>query len=89
MFTVARIAGTMHPSPLKRASSPTSRWAWFARRVLLVAVLFALTMTPVFLEPVPELPFESVPNPLSLPDDIHFREIAGVAINSVGHVFVF
>ena len=38
---------------------------------------------------VPELPFESVPNPLTLPNDIHFGEIAGVAVNSKGHVFVF
>jgi hypothetical protein len=38
---------------------------------------------------VPQLPFESVPNPLKLPDDIHFGEIAGVAVNSKGHVFVF
>ena len=38
---------------------------------------------------VPELPFESVPNPLTMPDDIHFGEIAGVAVNSKGHVFVF
>ena len=38
---------------------------------------------------VPTLPFESVPNPLKLPHDIHFGEIAGVAVNSKGHVFVF
>ena len=38
---------------------------------------------------VPELPFESVPDPLTLPPDIHFGEIAGVAINSKGHIFVF
>ncbi len=35
------------------------------------------------------IPFESVPNPLTLPSDIHFGEIAGVAVNSKGHVFVF
>jgi hypothetical protein len=38
---------------------------------------------------VPELPFESVRNPLTLPNDIHFGEIGGVAVNSKGHVFVF
>lgn len=38
---------------------------------------------------VPELPFESVPNPLTLPPDVHFGEIAGLAMNSKGHVFVF
>ena len=46
-------------------------------------------MTPAFGQKVPELPFESVPNPLKLPNDIHFGEIAGVAVNSSGHVFVF
>ncbi len=59
------------------------------RRVLLAAVVLGLTMTPAFAQTVPELPFESVPNPLKLPNDIHFGEIAGVAVNSRGHVFVF
>ena len=59
------------------------------RRVLLAAVMLGLTMTPAFAQTVPELPFESVPNPLKLPNDIHFGEIAGVAVNSRGHVFVF
>jgi streptogramin lyase len=39
--------------------------------------------------PAPELPFESVPDPLTLPPDIHLGEVAGVAVNSKGHVFVF
>jgi hypothetical protein len=38
---------------------------------------------------VPTLPFESVPNPLKLPNDIHFGEIGGVAVNSKGSIFVF
>lgn len=38
---------------------------------------------------VPELPFESVPEPLKLPADIHLGEVAGVAVNSRGHIFVF
>ena len=59
------------------------------RRVLLAAVVLGVTMTPAFAQTVPELPFESVPNPLKLPNDIHFGEIAGVAVNSRGHVFVF
>ena len=59
------------------------------RRVLLAAIVLGVTMTPAFAQTVPELPFESVPNPLKLPNDIHFGEIAGVAVNSRGHVFVF
>ena len=38
---------------------------------------------------VPEIPFESVPDFLKLPDDIHLGEAAGVAVNSKKHVFVF
>ena len=59
------------------------------KRLLLAAAILGLTMPVAFAQSVPELPFESVPNPLKLPNDIHFGEIAGVAVNSVGHVFVF
>jgi DNA-binding beta-propeller fold protein YncE len=37
----------------------------------------------------PTLPFNSVPAPLKLPPDLNFGEVAGVAVNSKGHVFVF
>jgi streptogramin lyase len=59
------------------------------RRSILALVLVGLMNAPAAAQSVPELPFESVPNPLTLPDDIHFGEIAGVAVNSKGHVFVF
>jgi len=59
------------------------------RRFLLALALLVATTPLVSGQTVPELPFESVPNPLRLPDDIHFGEIAGVAVNSHGHVFVF
>jgi hypothetical protein len=38
---------------------------------------------------VPEIPYQSVPDFLKLPDDLHLGEMAGVAVNSKGHVFVF
>jgi len=38
---------------------------------------------------VPEIPFESAPNPLKLPVDLYLGEAAGVAVNSRGHIFVF
>jgi streptogramin lyase len=38
---------------------------------------------------VPELPFESVPDPLTMPPEISFGEVAGVAVNSKGNIFVF
>lgn len=59
------------------------------RRVFLAVVFLGLTMSPVLAQMVPELPFESVPDPLTMPDDVHFGEIAGVAVNSKGHLFVF
>jgi DNA-binding beta-propeller fold protein YncE len=38
---------------------------------------------------VPEIPYDSVPNFFKPPADLHFGEVAGVAVNSKGHVFVF
>jgi len=38
---------------------------------------------------VPEIPFDSVPNFLKLPDNLYLGEVAGVATNSKGHVFVY
>lgn len=38
---------------------------------------------------VPEIKFRSVADFLKLPADIYFGEVAGVAVNSKGHVFVF
>jgi hypothetical protein len=40
-------------------------------------------------QPVPEIRFQSVPDFLKLPSDMHLGEAAGVAVNSKGHVFVF
>src|ERR1700745_444304 len=38
---------------------------------------------------VPEIPFDSVPNFLKLPDNMYLGEVPGVATNSKGHVFVY
>ncbi len=38
---------------------------------------------------VPEIPYDSEPNFLKLPQDLYLGEVAGVAVNSKGHVFVF
>jgi len=57
---------------------------------MLSCLLLASLAGPAAAQPaVPVIPFESVPNPLKLPPDINFGEIAGVAVNSKGHVFVF
>ena len=39
--------------------------------------------------PAPEIKFTSVPDFLKLPANMYFGEVAGVAVNSKGHVFVF
>jgi streptogramin lyase len=65
------------------------------KRLILVAVsFFAWAIAPVATQSpapatVPELPFESVPNPLAMPADMSFGEVAGVAVNSKGNIFVF
>ena len=38
---------------------------------------------------VADIPFDSQPNLLSMPDDIYLGEAVGVATNSKGHIFVF
>jgi hypothetical protein len=38
---------------------------------------------------VPELPFDATVDLLKPPDTIHFGEVAGVATNSKGHIFVY
>jgi hypothetical protein len=56
------------------------------RSVLLIATLFAA----MFQQPaVTELAYEADPNFLKLPDNLYFGEVAGVAVNSQGHVFAF
>ena len=51
--------------------------------VLLVAAGALLAQQP------PEIRYHSVPDFLKLPPDIYFGEVAGVAVNSKGHIFVF
>jgi DNA-binding beta-propeller fold protein YncE len=36
-----------------------------------------------------EIPFESAPDVLKLPADLYLGEVAGVALNSKGHIFIF
>jgi NHL repeat len=38
---------------------------------------------------IPEIPFDSAPDFLKLPQDIYMGEAAGVATNSKGHIFVY
>jgi hypothetical protein len=56
----------------------------------LVMVLFLLFSAPALAqENVPEIPFDSIPDPVRLPPDMYLGEVAGVAVNSRGHIFIF
>ena len=57
--------------------------------LLSFVVVMCMAALPVAQQTVPEIQFQSVPDFLSLPPDLHFGEVAGVAVNSKGHVFVF
>ena len=50
----------------------------------------ALLASPLFAQiSVPEIPFDSAPNLLKMPDNIVMGEAVGVATNSKGHIFVY
>jgi hypothetical protein len=57
--------------------------------------LFFLLMILVFAGPlfaqvtIPEIPYDSVPNAIKLPEHTYLGEAVGVATNSKGHVFVY
>jgi sugar lactone lactonase YvrE len=54
-------------------------------------LLLACALTTGLLQaaPVHEIPFDADPDFLKLPDGLYFGEVAGVAVNSRGHVFAF
>jgi sugar lactone lactonase YvrE len=60
-----------------------------AGRLSIVCAL-ALTAPGAFAQaPVPQIPFDSPAEPLRLPEGLYLGEVAGVAVNSKGHIFVF
>jgi hypothetical protein len=60
-----------------------------------LAIVVLLTAMPLYaqskakVQNVPEIPFDSVPNALKLPDNLYLGEGIGVATNSKGHVYVY
>src|SRR5437868_11504883 len=56
---------------------------------MLVCLLFAATLLPAQQPNIAEIPYQSVPEFLKLPSDMYLGEVAGVAVNSKGHIFVF
>src|SRR5712671_2949527 len=65
------------------------------RRVTMKRFLLALlaatcvSALPASAQTAPEIAFDAVANPLSLPDDIYLGEVGGVATNSKGDIFVY
>ena len=57
--------------------------------LVLAAAVSAVMASSALAQAVPEIPFDSVPNLLKLPKDLHLGEASGVAVNSKGHIFVF
>jgi len=58
-------------------------------RLWLAALLSLVSSAAFAQDAVPAISYESVPNLLKLPDDMHLGEVAGVAVNSKGHIFVY
>ena len=58
------------------------------RRYLCVLLLTACSVC-AQQSSVPEIRYRSVPDFLRLPPDLYFGEVAGVAVNSTHHIFVF
>lgn len=56
---------------------------------LLLLLLLAAAPTLAQQSSVPEIQYRSVPDFLHLPSDLYFGEVAGVAVNSKRHIFVF
>jgi hypothetical protein len=62
------------------------------KRSLALLIITALAVTAGALsaqQAVPTIQFDSNPNPLTLPDNIHLGEVAGVATNSRGDIYVY
>src|SRR5213080_4884458 len=59
------------------------------RLVPLLLATVLLAAFPAAAQNVPDIPFDSVANPLTLPDDIYLGEVGGVAANSKGDIFVY
>lgn len=60
-----------------------------AAAVSLVCLLLVPERAPAQAPSVPDIPYEGDPDFLKLPENLSFGEVAGVAMNSKGHIFAF
>jgi hypothetical protein len=61
----------------------------FATILFLLAIASTTSWLSAQTPGVPEIQYRSVPDFLHLPPDLYFGEVAGIAVNSKGHIFVF
>ena len=82
------LGGTIRVGGSQEVSMTTARLS-----ALVTALVFATAPTTSARQAkqgtAPEIPFASVPDFLKLPDDIHFGEVPGVAVDSKGRIYVF
>src|SRR5262249_49949742 len=71
------------PQNRQKEENMMHRWL-LGLSVALIAALPAWAQ-----DTVPQIPYDSVPNVLKMPADVHLGEATGVAVNSKGHIFVY
>jgi DNA-binding beta-propeller fold protein YncE len=61
------------------------------KRAMIVTIAAAVAVNGGLLsgQAVPTIPFDSNPSPLTMPDHVHLGEVAGVATNSKGDIYVY
>jgi DNA-binding beta-propeller fold protein YncE len=64
-------------------------WEECMKQLLLAGLLSLAATAALAQDGPPMIPYESVPNVLKLPEDMYLGEVAGVAVNSKGHIFVY
>jgi len=75
--------------PCAQLSLMAAQLQWL-RLAILTALFTAASVFPCRSEEaIPKLDYEAVPNFFQLPAGEHFVEVAGVAVNSKGHIYVF
>ncbi len=70
-------------------NEPSSGGMPMRMKPLLACLALSLPALALAQSEVPEIPFDSVPDFLKLPTDLYLGEVAGIAVNSRHHIFVF
>src|SRR5215510_2849109 len=74
----------------KRASSGARRrQEGLMKKLGLVALLLLSAAPAIAAESAPTIPFDADTNFLKMPNDLFLGEVAGVAVNSKGNIYVF